>query len=226
VAVAFGFIGCVIVLLLVRASTHRKQRRDSALVQLARHVSGTASRNGVEGAIDGVRVSLSYETRSSGSSSEAWTYVDAALPRGYPLTLRLRRHGWFDAGTIARGEMVDVIVGDPVFDEAFRVEGAPAEVVRRILQADARALLSAHDPVELDTQPDGTVRLAIRRWVEDVPAAGALLTRVARLATSIRGATLALDEAVPPTEAGSPYRAMTDDRSVGAVIAYAFANGW
>ncbi|MBK9036517.1 MAG: hypothetical protein IPL61_35595 [Myxococcales bacterium] len=196
---------------IVRASTRRDMLRE-----LAASLGGEATSNTAAGQLDGVRVRLEFATRGSGSSSESWTYVDGVLPSGYPLVLHLEEHGWFDAGKIARGEMIDVVVGDLPFDQKFRIEGAPADVVQRLLTPPTRAYLLAQRRVELTTTP-GNLRMAVRGWLEQPADARAALALVAGLASGLRAASLALDAEVPMTTgAGGAYRAGPDDAPLRA----------
>lgn len=199
-------------LIAIAAASASASKRKGVLQALADELGGTSTSNGVRGTLDGVAVSLEFETRGSGSSSESWTYLDAALPGGYPLSLNLDRHGWFDRGKIERGEMIDVIVGDAAFDDAFRVEGAPAEVVKRMLTPELRAYLMAHPRIEVRTLAGPTLRIAVRTWLDQHADARRGLWTVARLAASLRPVSLALDAQIPTTTTGDAYRAMPSDQ--------------
>src|SRR4051812_1281829 len=92
-AVPVGGVG----MLIHSSSTRRKQERDGALGMLVQHLSGhRESGDTVSGALHGVATTVRFTSRGSGSSSEAWTEIDCVLPPGYPLSLDVRRHGWFD----------------------------------------------------------------------------------------------------------------------------------
>jgi hypothetical protein len=197
------------------ASSGAKQRRNSTLERLATELKGHHDSNSAYGMLDGVVVTYRFETRGSGSSAERWTEVDAQIPHAYPLELHVRRHGRRDRRLIAWGEMIDVEVGDPAFDPMFLVEAAPSDVVRILLDAEARAFLASRSSSELDTlqREDGTraLRLATSGWTEDVAAATTQLRAVARLASRIRDAFEIADHAHAPTDRGSPYRPALDD---------------
>ena len=192
-----------------------KRRRTTALDQIASYLGGLHGGASATGKSQGVAVTFSFATRGGGSSSESWTEIDVEVPRGYPLTLHLRRHAWRDKAHIASGDMVDVELGDPAFDQAFLIEGAPADVVRQLFDLETRNVLAAHKRVELDTLDEGghrRLRLAIRGWLEDPAIAKASIDAVARIAAAVRDAHAELESSTSMSAQGSPYRPMLDDR--------------
>ncbi len=193
-------------------------RRKDVLAELAKHVDGQAGSNDVRGTLDGVDVHLQFTTRGSGSSSTQWTYVDCPLPPGYPLTMHLQAHGWFDRGKIERGDMVDVEVGDPTFDEKFRVEAAPADVVRRILTPEVRGYLVVQGQVEVTTT-DGVLRLAVRGWLDQLASAREAIATAVAIARGVRPAHAAADAEVPRPIVGGAYRGFADESPVRAAQA-------
>ena len=210
-------VALVVMVVLLAAAIHAglsagASKRSGVLQAVAQELGGTSSGHGLFATVEGVAVSLDYETRGSGSSTESWTYLDAALPGRYPLVLNVDRHGWFDRGKIERGEMVDVLVGDQAFDDAFRIEGAPAEVVKHMLTPELRAYLRGHAHVEVRTLEGPKLRIAVRTWLSDRDAIHTGLQMVARLAASLRPVTLALDAQIPTITTGDAYRAMTSDQ--------------
>lgn len=213
VLITVGLIGVVAWMALAG-----RAKRKSLLAELAAHLGGTAGSNDVRGALDGVGVHLQFTTRGSGSSSTQWTYVDCPLPPGYPLTIHLEEHGWFDRGKIERGDMIDVEVGEPAFDEKFRVEAAPAEVVRRLLTSEVCAYLLRSGRVELQTI-DGALRLAIRGWLDQVEAAREAIAITVAMARGVRAAHTAVDAEVARPIVGEAYRGFADDRPVRAAQA-------
>jgi hypothetical protein len=191
-----------------------KAKRDHQLAEIARLLGGTSDGSSATGTLHGVATTIDYVTRGSGSSAESWTEVLCALPRGYPLSLHVHHHGWFDDGKIERGEMVDLVLGDPVFDDRYLVEGAPAEVVRRLIDRDVRAYLLGTNSATLETHDDGRLRLSVRGWLEEPHQARPALDCCARVAAAVRAATAAADDAVAPEQTDSPYRPMLDDAPV------------
>jgi hypothetical protein len=215
-ALATLFILVTIVVVAVAIARNRAKRRD-ALQMVVELLGGQALSDdvSVSGSFEHVATAVRFGTRGSGKSAQSWTYVDCQLPAGYPLSLHLRRHRWLDDGKIERGEMVDVQIGDPSFDGAFLVEGAPAEVVRRLLVAEVRAYLQAHDRVDVETRDQGWIRLAVHGWLYDRAALLEALRVASRLALGLRDASLAdQPDRTPLAAAGAPYREIADDGAV------------
>lgn len=196
----------------------QRSKRQGQLAQLAASLGGQAGSNDVRGALDGVGVHLQFTTRGSGSSSTQWTYVDCALPPGYPLSLHVEEHGWFDRGKIERGDMVDVEVGHPAFDQKFRVEAAPADVVRRLLTPEVCEFLLRQRRAELETK-DGGLRLAVRGWLDEIGAAQEAIAMTAAVARGVRAAHHAADAELPRPIVGDAYRGFADDAPVRAAQA-------
>lgn len=208
-AAAIAFV-ILIAIAIVAFAAYQGRGRRNVLAELARAMGGQATSNSAAGTYARVATRLAFESRGTGSTSENWTYVDCALPPGYPFTLHLERHGWFDAGKIERGEMIDVVVGDPPFDERFRIEGAPAEVVRRVLTAPVRAYLMAQARVEV-VMKGALLRLAVRGWLDEVATARAAIDCATAIAGGVRDASLALDAELPLAHDGPAYRAIASD---------------
>jgi hypothetical protein len=200
------------------ASMAGRARRRGVLGQLAGHLGGQAGGNDVRGTLDGIGVHLRFATRGSGSNQTRWTYVDCPLPPAYPLAIHLQDHGWFDRGKIDRGAMVDVEIGHPAFDEKFRVEAAPADVVRRMLTPAVREYLLAQGEVELATE-DGALRLAIRGWLEKVEAAQEAIAITVGLVSAVRAGHHAADAEVPRPIVGGAYRGFADEAPLHAARA-------
>jgi hypothetical protein len=197
------------------AVSARSRRANDALAVVGRLLDGavdpgTAS---VHGRFHGVATTFRLATRGGGSASERWTEIDCELPRGYPVVLHLRRHTSGDQLRIARGEMVDVVVGDLRFDDQFLVEGAPDAVIRRLLSPEVRGYLVGHSVITLDTVDD-RLRLAVDRCLMEPREAEAAILCVTSIAASLRAATYAVEAEVPPADAADPYRGVPDDRPI------------
>jgi hypothetical protein len=209
-----GAIVLVVIVVATVVAMRQQARRTSVLARIASRLE-QASQGGaaVTGRYQGIEVTYRFATRGSGSNSESWTEVEAAVPASYPLAIHVRRHDWRDRTHIERGDMIDVKVGDAEFDRAFLVEAAPADVVRRLLDGETRALLGAHQPVELDTIVDGDrklLRLGIRQWIEDEAGAAALIERIAAIAARVRDGFAEADAALPARDIGGPFRQEVD----------------
>jgi hypothetical protein len=210
-AIAFMFA----MFFLVLATGARAERRDSRLARIAAALSGSFGGNAARGTHRGLAVTFTFDTRGSGSTSESWTVIDAEIPRMYPLEMHVRRHKRSDHKWIASGDMIDVEVGDPVFDPMFLVEAAPADVARILLDPETRGYLASHGDLELDTCIGDSgarlLRLAVRGWMEDLPEAMAAVASVTHVGARIREAYAFVDRAHQPVDQGSPYRPVLDD---------------
>ena len=159
----------------------------------------------------GVGVRVVFTAAATRHHRQRWTYVEAPLPPYYPFALYVRGHVFEDDLAIQRGEMVDVPTGDAAFDREFLVEGAPADVVARLLTPEVRVTLMQHPPLKLDTV-DGTLQLLVGEWHEDPARLRPWVEVVAAIVTGLREANAAADAAVPLSTGGDPYRAIADDR--------------
>jgi hypothetical protein len=168
------------------------------------------------GEVGGANVWFRYVVRGSGKHKQSWTEVEAEIPAQYPLRLFVRKHGFFDQSKIDRGDMVDVIVGDPAFDNAFLVEAAPAAVARILLDARERAYLlelSERLWLEITSEHDAVagIKLSVRTWVMDLPDATRAIEAMVAIAGRVRDAYAAVERATPVADVGTPYRPMLDD---------------
>jgi len=161
----------------------------------------------VAGRLDGVEVRFSLVDRSRDSHRDLWTHVECALPAGCPLVLYVEPHQLFDGGRIAAGELTDVTLGDLPFDARFRVEAAPAEVVRRLLGDQLRAWLLDQPDVELHTDSGGRLVLAMPGW-DGVERACHAVRHAAAIAAGLPAATAAVDRAAGEQPADDPYRSV------------------
>jgi hypothetical protein len=200
----------------------QRNKRRTMLEQIGRMLGGghDGSRT-AWGSKLGLETTYRFATRGSSSNTEHWTEIEIELPP-YPLSFNVRRHGWFDRGKIERGTMVDVIVGDPVFDEAFLVEAAPADAVKRLLDDVVRTQLATYRTVELTTETKDdqkVLRLAIRGWIEQEGDAQRAAELPVRIASRVRAVFAHLEKEAPTSIEGSPYRPMIDGAAARATAA-------
>ena len=106
---------------------------------------------GVDGAVGTIHGRLvRYITVSGNKRGHGYTKASAPLPPGAAkFELHLKPERARDKELVERGEEVDVVVGEPVFDGAFVVEAAPADTARALLDAPTRSMLRALSPCEL-----------------------------------------------------------------------------
>jgi hypothetical protein len=198
----------------------RKRKRISALARLGQMLGGAlgggaSSDNVATGHHRGVAITHRMVSRGSGSSCESWTELECE-PGVFPVVLHVEPHARGDADRIARGEMIDLEIGDPAFDPAFRVEAAPADIVARILDSAVRAYLLAHPRAELATH-EGVLRLSVPGWIEDPDHALAGWDTLIAVRSNIR---TAYETTVPaPAVVGSPFRPAQDDSAFHALEA-------
>jgi len=97
--------------------------------------SGSASC--LAGTVDGVRITIFFETRGSGKSRTTYTVVRADHPAPLPFELHIAYEGTFTRLGKALFGLRDLEVGDEAFDRAVRVKTGD--------EAAARAVLSRPD---------------------------------------------------------------------------------
>lgn len=102
----------------------------------------------LEGTIEGIRVSVWTETRSSGKSSTSWTMARAYYPAPLPFDLTLARESMMTKLGKAVFGLQDLEFGDPVFDPKVRVKTSDPAQAKQRLDIDSRrafvALIDAH----------------------------------------------------------------------------------
>jgi len=178
---------------------------------------GRAARGTWEGVPTEVRFTLRGTGYERTVHERRWTEVDVRVPRGYALSLYVRRHEALDPHEIRRDAMVDVELGDAEFDRQFLVEAAPAQIVRMVLDAPVRRWLTDHDGATLTTEQLGglpILRLSAPTWL----APGAIMAAIDALAgisAAVRDAYAALETAAL-RGVGSPYRPQFDNAQFDA----------
>lgn len=147
------------------ASSMNRQRRET-LVAAMRELEATdvqARRFGLNAVVRGVPVR--WDVLGGGRGSPVHTVCSVRLERPPHLLMELRRQTGDELEQVRAGRAVDVVVGDPAFDDAFIVEAAPAEVAKKLLDADTRRMLLAMQPLRL-----GVSREAL--WIDVIGVVG------------------------------------------------------
>jgi hypothetical protein len=206
----FGFFLLLGVIAGVAALLHDKRGWGTLLDGFATALGGVADHQArrATGTIRGVATSIRL-VAAPGQQAHDETHVECRLPPGYPLSLHLRRQRTVDASRIGSGELADVEVGDRLFDAMFLVDGAPAEIVRRLLTPEARGFLLAHSGAVLETDA-GLLRLRLDGWVDAADGAAAMEC-AAGMVARLRDATAEADAAIGGGVTGGPYRPVVDD---------------
>ena len=173
----------------------------------------------VAGIKQGRAVKAAYHKRSE---DEYETRVDCELP-DRPFALELRPQTAKEDANIAAGKTIDVKVGDRFFDSVWVIEGAPADVVRRVLDDSVRQSLAFLLVDDLKQPNARTMRLRAGgkrspQWM--INAIGVLVT----ISNSIDHAYEAADrEAVAHAQmTGAPYRGEVRATNVEQVRAREF----
>lgn len=189
------------------------------LPALGRALGGGHDRDRAWGEVAEVATTVGFRTRTGSCEGVMWTEIDVELPKAYPLTLNVRRYRAFDRAQIERGALLDLSLGDPLFDEAFLVEAAPAEVVRELLDGPTRAALSALRDVELSTETTVAgkpmLRMAMRGWQDDEGACLAWVDVAVSFARRVREAYAKAEDA-STTLQGGPFRLEVDGEAIEA----------
>lgn len=138
--------------------------------------------------------------------------VATAIPRHFPLLLEIRRESFSDVRAKRRDELVDLAVGDPVFDSAFVVEGAPADVVARLIGKPIQVLLMANTDGRVVLGDDHELAFHLDRWPEHATAVEAI-EAIAVMAAEVPAAFGAIGHDAPAPEK-TPYREVLVERTV------------
>lgn len=203
-------VGGLIVAVVAWANISARRVMNDRLFALAKTLGGhLTSGNSVAGTYRHIQIDYRFVTRGSGSNTEQWTEVRAQLPDAYPLAIHIRRQAWLDRGRIERGQVVDVELSDAAFDARFLVEAAPAAVIAKLLDSQARQFLMRQNEVTLETEDSGgkCLVLSVRGWVEAPPAAEHLVEELTRIVRRVREAFEAANTGTVEVT-GSPFREM------------------
>jgi len=203
-------LGVGVAIFAVTASVSNRSAMNERLFKLAKHLGGhVTSSNEIAGTSGGVPITYRLTTHGSGSNTEQWTEIRAALPDAYPLAIHMRRQGWLDRGRIERGVVIDAEVGDAAFDARFLIEAAPAAVIAKLLDAHTRQFLMKQGELTLETEDSHGKQLVLSLygWIEEPARADLVVDEVVRIVKRVREAF----EAVNVTKVemtGSPFREM------------------
>ncbi len=228
VVVLVALFVLVVGLIIVKSLRAEERKKGDALGIAGKQLGvQRVGGNVVEGTRGGLPMRFMLTTRGAGSSAESWTELECKLPAvtAEHVQLYLWPSGRDLAEQVAQGRMLDIVVGDALFDGAFVVEGAPTDIVRTALDAPTRAALKAlrRCEIQFPRRPHGepaaseppasfaVLQLAMRGWLEDEAGIIAALDALTRLAQRLRAAPSEVIEAIPLEGGGTPYRPAPSD---------------
>jgi hypothetical protein len=184
----FAWIAALFVLTRVAAATHRR-RADAvrgAFQLLGAEPQG--QKNVFAAQVRGLAVTCEFRSLAmSNGQTQSLTLCTVHLAYAPVVELDLRPQTRTEQHHIAHGRAIDVVFGDPSFDEAFVVEAAPSAIVRQLLDAPTRAVLVVEAPChlqlvgqELRFKKEGFVDSLprVRRLVETIVSLGARLAEL------------------------------------------------
>lgn len=140
-------LAAIVTYLVVEVRYRRKHRRMFADCA-ARLGLGepTLTQSAISGKVRGMLLDVHFVAGSRNTPSH--TTIDVAFSP-CPVLLHLRPQNADEERSVEQGQAIDLRVGDPAFDAAWIIEGAPAERVTRILaDAGLRARLLAFARIE------------------------------------------------------------------------------
>ncbi len=188
-------------------------KRQLVLRRAAKLLGGEHDRVGsAHGGGLGGDVVLRVDKRGPLHNQVPFTEMAIEFPEDLPMVLHVFRRDLADPPDVERGETVDVDLGDEEFSSSFVVEAAPAEVVRLLIDEDARTFLLWADTVELelDQRKPRALRLTFSRWLEaeeETRRGAELLVRIAHGAAA---AFERVERGDKPELSGDPYRPIID----------------
>lgn len=191
----------------VAISWSRAREARIALEGIARAVEGRWFDNQT---VKCTRHGQAIELRRIRGSTKTFE-VATSIPRHFPLLLDVRRESFSDFRAKRRDELVDIAVGDPVFDSAFVVEGAPADVVARLIGKPIQTLLMANTDGRVVLGDDHELAFHLDRWPDHATAVEAI-EAIAIVAAEVPVAFTAIGHDAVPEK--TPYREVLVERSV------------
>jgi len=214
--VAAGIVTMLVVAVVTSPREARRQREALDSVARARLEGATVDHEArsATGRVGGHPVTIRYTSTRTSKTTHSMTEVEVGTART-PLQLELGPTRKGSAAAVRDGLLVDVSTGDRSFDDRFLVQGAPADVVRALLDAELRASLLGRGTLTLSTRAGGRCVVV----VPGRPAEADLLALVDLAALLGRRVATAYPEAdrAALDQRGGPYRGEPDARSAPAL---------
>jgi hypothetical protein len=189
----------------LREWEQRQRARDHALVAALRALDEVETSGA--SVVSGRKRSHRVTVRCSFQYGFVWTMIDCELP-DRPLDLVLwRQERALNKYWKREGRLVDIEVGDAAFDAEWIVEGAPADVVRRVLGPKVRDELMRLWPYDVAQPEPRTLRLRANH-IREPAWIGDGIDLLISIAEAIEPAFEAsdLEAAVHAQVYGAPYR--------------------
>lgn len=198
-------VALVVFLLCVVVFSTGNNRRLAALQELGELLGGDydLGRDVAWGDALGPHTEVTFANGGGPSLPERWTEIVVTLPPEHPLFLHVRRRppAEVPAGALS--------FSDTPFEQLFLVEGAPDDVVVRLLDDELRTALLRRGELEL-TALDGSLKLALHGWLEEVAQVRPAIELAVRIADRVAAAYAAAERETMIDLRGAPYRAEID----------------
>jgi hypothetical protein len=131
-------------------------------------------------------ISFALKMRGQGSASVLWTEISVPAPEG--LIVGIRRPTASEERDVKKGLAVAFRTGDPEFDEAFIVDGAPERRVREIIGDEEirKGIFALRSPNTFVIKyqvltAKGAFTLQMPGWIEDADRAALAVRTMAKL---------------------------------------------
>ena len=143
---------------------------------------------GVQGRVKGLLLTFASEYRRQRATGDDLreNCCRVALPAGLPpFEMDLRPETRLEEIAVEKGRAVDLVLGDPRFDESFIVEAAPAEFARALLDEPARTGLLAFHPCHM-TVEDGELKFSKRARLDELAEVKRVLELCSHVASRLQ----------------------------------------
>lgn len=202
----FSFVAVIVCSASIASFASGNDRRGSTVLELSELLGGGYDLGGdvAWGSALGPHVVVTFANGGGPSLPERWTRIVVTLPQDTPLFLHVRARPPEGAPSGA------LSFAETPFEQLFLVEGAPSDVVARLLDDELRTTLLQHrGEVEL-TAENGSLTLAIQGWLQEVAHARAAIELAVRIVERLPEAYAAAERDTRLNLRGAPYRAEYD----------------
>ncbi len=205
--------GLLLFAAVVRAASRASRQRREMIASVLREMGATevqARSFGLNAVVRGMPIR--WDMVDAGRGRPMHTICSVSLPHPPRFLMELRRQTGEELEQVRAGRAVDVIVGDPAFDDAFIVEAAPSDVAKKLLDPETRRMLLAMRPLRLCVT-QSTLWLDVVGVVAHAAIVASMIELVLALARRLGELPLAMAEERMSAEAreagGAGYRGPT-----------------